>query len=520
MHIDARALPADHVIETDVCIVGAGAAGIATTLPFIGSTTRVVLLEGGGFDLEGDVQALYRGHIIGRPYYPLEAARLHYFGGTTGHWGGYCAPLDEIDFMRRAWVMDSGWPITRRDLDPYYERAHPVLDLGPYRYDRAYWQQRDSRREPLPLDRARVHEKLWQFSAPTRFGTKYRAAIVDAPNVTLYTHANVVKVLPNPGATAIDAVRIRHFDGREQHVRATQFVLACSTMQNVRLLLASTSRTPMGLGNAYDQVGRRFMEHLEMPIGSVALTRPQSMQLYAYDYGVTPVRAELRLSDAEQERLSVLNATVALEVPPESGETLSTFEAQPPELTEEFRRETRDSLTAEMRATPGQYDAASVKQRPLFSLIVRQEQAPNPASRVTLSRDRDALGVPTVAFDWQLTSLDKRTMRAFGTALGREFGRRAFARVRLRDWVLADDGTWPAVVSGGWHDMGATRMHASAHHGVVDADCRVHGVANLYLAGAGVFPTAGSANPTLTIVALALRLADRLRACRSRNGAC
>jgi hypothetical protein len=517
MHIDARSLPADHVIDGDVCIVGAGAAGIATTLPFVGSTTRVVLLEGGGFDLEGDVQALYRGDIVGRPYYPLEAARLHYFGGTTGHWGGYCAPLDDIDFSRRSWVPGSGWPISRRDLDPYYERAHPLLDLGPYRYDSQYWQHRDPRRELMPLDRSRLHEKLWQFSAPTRFGTKFRAAIVDARNVTLYTHANVVEVQPNEHATAIQSVRIRHFDGREQQVRARHFVLACSTMQNVRLLLASTSRTPGGLGNAFDQVGRRFIEHIEMPIGMAALLRPQSMQLYAYDFGVTPVRAELRLSDEEQERLGILNATVALEAPPEQGEAKSTFEGQPPELSEEFRRATRDSLTADMRAAPGQYDAASVKQRPLFSLIVRQEQAPNLASRVRLSRESDALGVPRVAFDWQLAPLDKRTMRLFGTALGREFGRRAIGRVQLRDWVLSDDESWPSVVSGGWHDMGATRMHDDPKQGVVDSHARVHGLANLYLAGAGVFTTAGAANPTLTIVALALRLAERLRSLTSER---
>jgi choline dehydrogenase-like flavoprotein len=242
-----------------------------------------------------------------------------------------------------------------------------------------------------------------------------------------------------------------------------------------------------------------------------ALLRPQSMQLYAYDFGVTPVRAELRLSDEEQERLGILNATVALEAPPEQGEAKSTFEGQPPELSEEFRRATRDSLTADMRAAPGQYDAASVKQRPLFSLIVRQEQAPNLASRVRLSRERDALGLPRVAFDWQLAPLDKRTMRLFGTALGREFGRRAIGRVQLRDWVLRDDESWPSVVSGGWHDMGATRMHDDPKQGVVDAHARVHGLANLYLAGAGVFTTAGAANPTLTIVALALRLAERLR---------
>lgn len=510
MHTDARELPDGHLLEGDLCIVGAGAAGIATALPFIGRGTRVLLLEGGGFDLEGEVQSLYRGEIVGRRYYPLEAARLHYFGGTTGHWGGFCAPLDDIDFAPRAWVPGSGWPISRRDLDPFYARAHPLLDLGPYSYDTAFWQRLDARRELLPLDRSVLHEKLWQFSAPTRFGSKFRAAIEQAPNVHLFTHANVVEVHPNEGATAIDTVRVRHFDGRELQVRAKQFVLACSTMQNVRLLLASTSRSPKGVGNGHDQVGRRFMEHIEMPIGSVAFTRAQSLQLYAYDFGITPARAELRLSDEQQERHMVLNSTVAIEAAPASGELKSTFESQPPELTEEFRRETRDSLTAEMRAAPGRYDAASVRAQPVFSLVVRQEQAPNPSSRVTLSRQRDALGLPRAAFDWQLSPLDKRTMRTLGIALGREVGRLGFGRVQLRDWVYGDDGTWPDVVSGGWHDMGATRMHADPKQGVVNADCRVHGIANLHLAGAGVFTTAGSANPTLTIVALALRLAGHL----------
>ncbi|GAB1343788.1 FAD-dependent oxidoreductase [Gemmatimonas sp.] len=511
MHTDARDLPNGQLLEGDVCIVGAGAAGIAAALSFIGSGKRVLLLEGGGFDLEGDVQGLYRGEIVGRPYYPLEASRLHYFGGTTGHWGGYCAPLDAIDFATRPWVSHSGWPISRESLDRYYEQAHPVLDLGPYRYDTAYWQGEDARRELLPLDRRVVEEKLWQFSAPTRFGSKFRQRLVDAADVHLFTHANVVSVHANSDLSAVQHVTIRHFDGREQTARARQFVLACSTMQNVRLLLASNAQAPAGLGNLYDQVGRYFMEHLEMPAGTLALTRPQSLQLYAYDFGVTKVRAELRLSDTTQADLGVLNATVALESPSAQGEELSTFELEPPASVEQFRRETRDSLTAEMKAEGRDYNAAMVRANPLFTLVVRQEQAPNPASRVTLSRERDALQVPRARFDWQFTQLDKRTMRLLYATLGREFGRLGIGRVQLRDWLIEDDNTWPAVVSGGWHDMGATRMHASPRHGVVDADCKVHGLANLYLAGAGVFSTAGAANPTLTIVALALRLAEHLR---------
>jgi choline dehydrogenase-like flavoprotein len=511
MHTDALSLPDGTELAGDICIVGAGAAGIAIAMEFLGTPTRVVLLEGGGFDLEAPVQALYRGDVVGRPYYPLDATRLHYFGGTTGHWGGYCAPLDPIDFTTRAWVPHSGWPITRAQLDPFYARAHPLLDLGPFDYRSSYWEQTDARRTPLPLDRTVLEEKVWQFSAPTRFGSKFRRALVDAPNVHLYTHANVVEVVANDSARAIDTVQVRQFDGRTLRVRAAQFVLACSTMQNVRLLLASNARAAAGLGNAHDQVGRYFAEHLEMPAGTAVLMRPQSMQHYAYDFGVTKARAELRLTDAQQQARRVLNATVALDPAPESGNALSTFEAESPEDVELYRRETKDSLTADMRSIAQSYDADRVRAKPFFTLTTRQEQAPNPASRITLSGERDALGVPRARFDWQLTPLDKHSMRTLYTRVGREFGRLGIGRVQLRDWLLGDDDTWPSLVSGGWHDTGATRMHDDPKRGVVDAQCRVHGIGNLYLAGAGVFPTAGSANPTLTLVALALRLADRLK---------
>jgi choline dehydrogenase-like flavoprotein len=256
------------------------------------------------------------------------------------------------------------------------------------------------------------------------------------------------------------------------------------------------------------------MDHLEMPGGTAVLLAPQSMQLYGLDFGRTRARAELRLSDRRQAELSVLNATVAFEAPPASGEAMSTFEASPPESIEEFRRETRDSLTADMRGELLSYDAESIARRPQLALPIRQEQAPNPSSRVTLGRARDALGVPQARFDWQLTPLDRHTMRETYLALGRELGRCGAGRVRLRDWLARDDGGWPTMVSGGWHDIGGTRMHDDPRQGVVDANCRVHGLANLHLAGAGVFSTSGAANPTLTIVALALRLADRLQAAR------
>ena len=284
-------------------------------LQWTNSPVKVVLLEGGGFDLEPEMQDLYRGDIVGQPYYPLQSARLHYFGGTTNHWAGYCSTYDPIDFEVRDWVPHSGWPIKREDLDPFYARAQGILDLGPYEYNAEDWVERDKDLEPFPLDKSAVWPKMWQFSPPTRFGTKYRDAIVNARSVHLYTHANVCEIEANEGASAVDSLRVRTLQGKEYRVKARCYVLACCTIQNARLLLASNRRATAGLGNSHDLVGRYFMEHLEMPSGELVLAKPESTKtkMYIMDYGVTIARAELSLSAQAQKEHRILNGTASIE---------------------------------------------------------------------------------------------------------------------------------------------------------------------------------------------------------------
>ena len=488
-------------------------------LQWTNSPVKVVLLEGGGFDLEPEMQDLYRGDIVGQPYYPLQSARLHYFGGTTNHWAGYCSTYDPIDFEVRDWVPHSGWPIKREELDQFYARAQGILDLGPYEYNAEDWVNRDKDLEPFPLDKSAVWPKMWQFSPPTRFGTKYRDAIVNARSVHLYTHANVCEIEANEGASAVDSLRVRTLQGKEYRVKARCYVLACCTIQNARLLLASNRRATAGLGNSHDLVGRYFMEHLEMPSGELVLAKPESTKtkMYIMDYGVTKARAELSLSAQAQKEHRILNGTASIE-PGVIGETVkSTFQFLPPQLiaaTMAWEKGGKVGPPPLVAPSPSAESAAikapSTAPRN-FHLITRQEQAPNPNSRVTLSSEKDAMEMPRVVLDWQLTELDKHSIRTYYRILGREMGRSGVGRVQLRDWLLSDDHTWPSFLSGGWHHMGTTRMHRDPKQGVVDANCRVHGIGNLYVAGAAVYPTAGSANPTLTLVALSLRLSDHIR---------
>jgi choline dehydrogenase-like flavoprotein len=185
MHIDARDLDNHSLIEGDVCIIGAGAAGISMALDWINTKHKVILLEGGGFEYDEKVQQLYDGKTTGQRYFPLQSARLHYFGGTTGHWAGFCSIFDPIDFKKRDWIPHSGWPIQETDLDPFYKRAHEILELGPCEYDAAYWQKQDHSLVSLPVDETVVWNKIWHFSPPTRFGQKYRDSIKH-PSLYIY----------------------------------------------------------------------------------------------------------------------------------------------------------------------------------------------------------------------------------------------------------------------------------------------------------------------------------------------
>ena len=515
MHTDTSALENGTVLEGDLCIVGAGAAGISMALQWIDSPLKVLLLEGGGFEFEPAMQDLYRGEIVGQPYFPLQSARLHYFGGTTGHWAGFCSTYDPIDFETRPWVPHSGWPIRREELDPFYARAQHLLDLGPNEWDAVQWGRRDPGLVPLPVDQRVVWTKMWQFSPPTRFGAKYRAAIVGSRNVHLYTHANVCEVKANEAMTAVQGLRIRMLGGKEFHVRARHYVLACCSIQNARLLLASNRQASAGLGNGHDMVGRYFMEHIEMPSAELVLAKPESarMKMYAFDWGRTKARGELALGAQVQREHGILNGTASLEAGVLGEQVKSTFQSLTPQVVDAMRRrsEGENLGPSPIQSSKPTTDSAAAAPQRFFHLMTRQEQAPNPDSRVTLGTEKDALGMPRAKLDWRFTDLDKRSIRTFYQLLGRELGRTGLGRVQIRDWLLDDDRTWPASISGGWHHMGTTRMHADPRQGVVDANCRVHGIGNLHVAGASVYPTAGAANPTLTLVALSLRLSDHLK---------
>jgi choline dehydrogenase-like flavoprotein len=507
MHTDARSLENNSLIQGDICIVGAGAAGIAMALDWIGSPYRVVLLEGGGFEYDPQVQESYKGNTTGQKYYPLMSSRLHYFGGTTGHWAGMCSPFDEIDFEDRDWVPQSGWPITRKDLDPYYARANQTLEVGPYQYGFDYWKEELPNLKPFPLDQNVFWNKMWQFSQAS-YGTLYRDKITGAENIHLYTYAKVADIKLNEGLSRVTELTVKNHGGKTCRVRAKHFVLACGTIQNTRLLLASNSQKEGGIGNDNDLVGRYFMEHLEVASAEMWLARPFPTDLYSWEYGVTKASAEIAFTPEVQREHRILNGTISLyplNFAMHMRPRMETWQDDDPRKSAENMFASWDSAEEKSEKATGALGSA-------FMLSTRIEQAPNPNSRVTIGREKDALGIPRANLHWELTPLDKRSVRTMYQLLGREVGRKGLARLRLNEFLRDEnDDTFPDTTNGGWHHMGTTRMHEDPKKGVVNSDCRIHGVGNLYVAGAACFPTAGAPNPTLTLTALALRLSDHLK---------
>ena len=542
MLIDIRTLPEDTIIESEICIVGAGAAGITLAREFIDQPHQVCLLESGGLDFDEVTQSLYEGENIGTSYFPLWETRARYFGGSTNLWGGWSRPLDDVDFEDRPWMLYSGWPITKAELLPYYQRAQKACQLGPFEYDLAYWkdvlENFQLSRPPLGEE---VETYIWQIIPQDylRFGQAYRREIEQARNISAYLHANVVEIEANETAGAVTRLRVADLEGKQYWVQAKVFILASGGIENPRLLLASNKVQSNGLGNQYDLVGRFFMEHPYIKSGEIMLLNPPALYTQArIQVGEMNLGTGLGLSKAIQERQQILNSCLRLlplipdwmkafnrlryrfqkkkkfEKKHEAFPSVKHFEelddGSDTSVIEDLGKVTVNfhQIVAKAYAKLFDKSSSSKKKSNLFSAYFISEQAPNPDSRITLSTERDKLGLNRVKLDWRLSDIDKQTILHSQKMFEREFARCGLGQLQIK---LTDNESFWKTVAGSYHHMGTTRMSTNPRQGVVNEDCQVYGISNLYIAGSSVFPTSGLANPTLTIIALAIRLADRIK---------
>ena len=499
MFVDRKTIPHNADISFDLCIMGGGAAGITLAREFSGTPFRICLLESGGFDFDADVQKLYEGRSEGLHYPTSMQTRLRYFGGSTNHWGGFCGPLDAFDFSFHSWIPLSGWPLERHILDPWYARAHGVCELGPFDYDVDRWLKRNGD-APFQWPNG-LHSMLWQFSIPTRFGTRYRAELEDAPNISIFLNTSLIEIEQTEAAHEVSSLLVGSLDGHRFRIKARYFVLACGGIENARLLLSSRQKNPKGIGNTHDWVGRTFMDHPHgvaaemMLIGTSVLPKPLFLET---DISGTTVMAGLELNPDIQERERLSRVSLSIR---KNQKSLDDFGRAVLQVEDDFTDEAIGMLDR-------------------YSVFFKAEHTPKKESRVTLDpTQRDALGMPRVVVRWLLEDIDLRSVLRTVEILDDRLRKTKRGRVYPKKWLKEQvrSGTYIAQedhrygLSWGAHHLGTTRMSSSPTQGVVTPDLRLHDVENLYIAGSSVFPTSGSMNPTLTIVALTLRLAEHLR---------
>jgi choline dehydrogenase-like flavoprotein len=523
----------------DLVIVGAGAAGITLARQFANTRTSVLLLEGGALERDDAQQDLYKGALTGVQTLPLHVSRLRYFGGSTNHWAGWSRPLEPEDFASRKDWPESGWPITRSTLDAYYPAAAKTIELGPTAFDDlAFWQRQQGGAplKALPLQTDRLRTALFQVSPPTRFGERYRAELAAARNIQVLLGANVLELLPDKRATGsaqrVGSLLATTDAGRHIKVTGKQFVLAMGGIETPRLLLSSTQMHPNGAGNEHDLVGRYFQDHPWLTTSAVvrygaAATLPANWPLYfdttelagakvfgaltpnpqrAVEAGIGGFRLWLKPATVSTQGMDALRQTAADlaagKLPDRLGEQVGSVLADWDVIANNIYKTAFKTQKELLNVGSGKVLGAAID--------LNFEQRPRHDSRVTLGKATDRFGMRRVAVDWRLGEDDRRTAATALQWAAEAFGQIGLGRTRIT-LDLSPGKPWPADLIGSSHHMGTARMAATPEKGVVNADGRVHAVDNLYVAGSAVFPTSGYANPTLTLVALALRLADHLK---------
>ena len=551
---DARLIASDSCLEADLCIVGGGAAAIALALEYMKCGRQVILVPGGGPNQTATSIDLYRGTVSpSGTHEPLEENRLRMWGGTTTVWGGRCVPFDPVDFDARTWVPSSGWPIHYDELQDYISRACDLSEVGQADFDA---------RVVFPGSQAEIVRNFddedfatWpmeRWSIPTDFSKRYGAELDSAANVRVLLHAHATHLQVDPDGLKLRYVKAACSPGKDFQIHAKTTVLACGALENARLLLASRDTLTKGIGNGHDLVGRYYQSHRFGVCGYVKLKNPNQDFIYEFEkddagvycrrrFWLTPHAQEkhrianvvgffFRTAAGSSEHRNAMVSTVLL---------VKTFlggaRKGPRRLfhiLKEQRRELVSHLVIILKDGPsifGQlatvaYSRFCQKRRlpmvlPLkktnhFPLFYQTEHTPLFDSRVLLDESSlDDFGMPRLEVRIKFSDIDYRTMTTFISLFKDRMEKSGLGTLHLseadKEFLAHPERQ---EFNSNSHNIGTTRMSETATSGVVDVNCKVHDIDNLYVAGSSVFPTSSHANPTLMIIALALRLADHLKA--------
>jgi len=528
MFIDARKLPGGSVLDAEICIIGGGVAGITLALEFGRRGIETCVLEGGGLKFNSASQSLYRSENVGLAY-DLHASRTRQLGGSSNCWGGWIRPFIDIDFEQRDWVPNSGWPFDLTEVEPFYHRANDLVKVNDHSFEPQFWREHLSVKQVqlLELNDGSLETIVSKFSPPTRFGRDYHASLEAARTTKVLLNANVTEIVTNDEATTVTGVHVATSTQKTFFVRAKRTILAAGGIENARLMLLSNKVAERGLGNRYDVVGRYFMEHPRIRQGQmVPSSNATAFRFYDARHTYhnpelavdgTSASAHFGLAEQVQRHEKLVQCRTyfrACRAGEDSDVTERFHELYSAIRLKNYRNIKLRTFASVARGSPNLMASLIYRRLKLaaksdyFQIESVVEPVPDRESRVTLSRQRDSLGLNRAELNWRVGNLEKRTHLRMLGLMKSQLEASGMGRVDLEE---ADTGLQLPII-GCNHHMGTTRMHTEPRLGVVDKNCKVHGMHNLHIAGSSVFPTCGNDMPTLTIVALTLRLADHITA--------
>ncbi len=468
-----------------IVICGAGVAGIILALKLAQKRIGVTLIEGGDEFATQQSQEIYNGRNTAMKNEGINACRLRYLGGTSNHWAGRCMRLQPIDFTDREFFELPGWPIAPSELDKHFEEACDILDVSTNEFD------------PPAFPGQFISNSLKTIghadSPPTRFARKYHKLLANSRYIDVYLNANLTAIYLNDAGNRVKSIMVSDYNNQKHFLTGKEFVLAMGAIENARFLLNSNKQIPKGIGNHSDFVGRCFMEHLNVPLGRF---------ITDYDNELWNVK-QFELFPKKDFALKQKIGTGVIAFHPH---------ANPPTYGHlaSMKRYIRNSICTSTNLTELSRHLVDFDCPGDGIIDTLIEQTPNRNTRITLDRETDRFGVHRICLNWEINDLDLRTIRTLALEAAKELARNDLARVQLPSYILEQDEDIP--VGEHCHHMGTTRMASQRKNGVVDTNCMVFGIDNLYIAGSSVFPTGGGVNPTFTIVQLTLRLAEHLSA--------
>ena len=532
--------------EFNVVVVGSGAVGIPLAMRMAEAGLRILLLEAGGENANDRGRSNFSG-LVREPklHPPTDKYRQRCLGGTTGIWGGRCVPFDNIDMQTRSYIPFSGWPISIEDVRPFFDAANEWLEAGFAQYE-----SKDVFSDSIgPLifgfeSSAVSTGGLERFSRPTNLYSRYKSRIEASTLVTLTHGATCTRIALDEDGKVVRHLVVVTSDGREFLVRGKHYVIAAGGIETARLLLSSNDIKQHGVGNESDVVGRYYMCHIAANIGQLTLNGKTSDVRHGYEISPDGIycRRRISLTESEQLRRKVNNVVLRLHFPRiadpahRSG-VLSLIYLLKPFISYEYSTRLRDaagdslkSLLLHLRnvvAAPVEtvrFLSHWIRKRIMasrkfpsiilenktnvFSLEVHAEHCPRADSHVFLIDEKDELGMPRIGIDWKYSAQDIYSVKETLDVLAAELARQNIGELQYDEHNLERDLLRFGAYGG--HHIGTARMGSDPATSVVDSDCKVHTVDNLFIAGSAVFPTSSQANPTLMATALALRLADHL----------